>query len=729
MNRTTYFFRKCLRVYVLGCAALLCALSARAQVQMEYLNRGVVAVRNGDAVYVGWRLLGTDSADVAFNVYRNGTKLNPEPITQSTNFVDLEGVVVATGESAPLHYADGVTYTVRAVVAGVEQEASAPTPVWEQPYLDIPLQVPPDDTIHVRPDSIVSYSYTANDASVGDLDGDGDYEIVLKWDPTNAKDNSQGGHTGNVLLDAYELDGTHLWRIDLGPNIRAGAHYTQFMVYDLDSDGKAEVACKTADGTRDAQGNVIGDPNAYHRNAWGWILEGPEFLTVFNGETGAILDTEPYVPSRHPTIENPTPAEIKEIWGDDYGNRIDRFIGAVAYLDGQHPSLIMGRGYYTRLVRAAWDFSHGDLTLRWVFDSFDEGNEAYAGQGNHQMSVADVDGDGRQEIFNGSSAIDDDGTGLWANGLGHGDALHVSDMDPDRPGLELWMPHESPAYNGNIGAAFIDALTGTPLWTVTEARADVGRGMASDIDPRYKGYECWASRGGLYASDGTWITDTKPSMNFGIWWDGDLQRELLDRTVIDKWDTTTNTTQRLFTVYTYGVESNNGTKSNPALSADLMGDWREEVMYRTTDNAHLRIFTTTIPTDQRIYTLMHDPQYRVAVAWQNSAYNQPPHPGFYLGGGMAPPPRPDITVVKGSPTGARSFVPLPVKIYPNPSVGAFYVQYESPFQYQLLDATGRTLLSGASQGNCTVGSHLSPGLYLLRITSTQGIRTFKLLRE
>ncbi|WP_207495896.1 T9SS type A sorting domain-containing protein [Aridibaculum aurantiacum] len=585
--------------------------------QMERLNRSVVAVRTSSSqVYIGWRLLGTDSSNVGFNVYRDGTLITPSPVTNSTNFIDLTAV---NGK-----------YSVKPVINGVEQaNTDTSGAVWAQNYLNIPLQRPAGG---VTPTG-EAYTYSANDASVGDLDGDGEYEVVLKWDPSNAKDNSQSGYTGNVYLDAYKLNGTRLWRIDLGRNIRAGAHYTQFIVYDLDGDGKAEVACKTADATIDGLGNVIGNANADYRNSSGYILSGPEFLTVFNGLTGAAMATTNYLPARG-TVSS---------WGDSYGNRVDRFIAAVAYLDGARPSLIMGRGYYTRLVRAAWDWRNGQLTSRWVFDSNTPGNSAHYGQGNHQMTIGDVDGDGKDEVFNGSSAINDNGKSLWANGMGHGDALHMTNIDPDRPGQEIWMPYEDPANNGLVGAALIDAKTGARIFTVQLAAAeDVGRALSANIDPRHKGNEVWASRGGLFTAKGVQLTTSRPSMNFAIWWDADSTRELLDGTTITKWNHLTNSSTGIFSAA--NCSSNNGTKSTPALTADLFGDWREEVMFRTTDNLNLRIYTATTFAESRFYTLMHDPQYRTAVAWQNSAYNQPPHPSYYLGEGMAPISAPNIYI-------------------------------------------------------------------------------------
>jgi rhamnogalacturonan endolyase len=578
-----------------------------AQRQMEKLGRGLVAINQGGGkVYVGWRMSGTDPDDIAFNVYRNSTRVNSQPITESTNLVDDNG-------------STGATYTVRAVINGAEAEPSPPAKVWSQNYLSIPLQT--------------RDGYTPNDASVGDLDGDGEYEIVLHQ-TGRGRDNAQGGTTDPPILEAYKLDGTFLWRINLAKNIREGAHYTQFMVYDLNGDGKAEVACKTADGTIDGKGKVIGDPNADYRNSRGYILDGPEFLTIFDGKTGAELVTTDYIPPRGNVTD----------WGDDYGNRVDRFLACIAYTDGQRPSLVMCRGYYTRTVLAAWNFRDGKLTHVWTFDSDDgtAGNRDYRGQGNHNLAVGDVDGDAKDEIVYGACAIDHNGRGLYSTGLGHGDAMHLSDIDPDRPGLEVWAIHERPRHP--YGANLRDAATGKVIWGLQ--LNDPGRGVSLDIDPRHKGYECWANNSaGLYNCRGEKISDAKPrSCNMGIWWDGDVLRELLDGVTIDKWDYASATATRLFSAE--GCSRNNGTKSNPCLAADILGDWREELICRTTDNKELRIFTTTILTSRRFYTFMHDPVYRLSVAWQNVAYNQPTQTGFYMGDGMAAPPRPNIALTQ-----------------------------------------------------------------------------------
>ncbi|MFN8415542.1 MAG: Ig-like domain-containing protein [Cytophagaceae bacterium] len=592
-----------------------------AQYQMEKLDRGLVAVRTGtSSVFLSWRWLGNED-NISFNVYRNGTKITATPITVC-NYTDN----AATG--APSYY-------VRPVINNVEGTMSTSATPWAQPYYSLPLQIPAGGTSKDG----VAYTYSPNDCSIGDVDGDGVMEIFVKWDPSNSKDNSQSGYTGNVFIDCYKMNGQHLWRIDLGINIRAGAHYTQYLVYDFDGDGKAEMACKTADGTKDGKGVVIGSSTADYRNSSGYILSGPEFLTVFNGQTGAAMATANYLPARG-TVSS---------WGDSYGNRVDRFIAAVAYLDGQRPSMVFGRGYYTRLVRVAWDYRNGQLTQRWTFDSNTSGNSGYAGQGNHQMTVGDVDGDGRQEINNGSCTINDNGTGLFSTTHGHGDALHMSDMDPDRPGLEYFICHEEPARYGNYGHGFYDAKTGTPIWGLGGGdQGDVGRAMAGDIDPRHKGYECWSTAGGVFNCKGQQITTSRPSVNFAVYWDGDLQRELLDGNKLDKWNYTANGSNRLVTLYLPewgGGTPCNSTKATPNLSGDLFGDWREEIILHSADNSKLLIYTTTTPSNYKFRTLLHDPQYRVAIAWQNSGYNQPPHLGYYLGEEMTTPAKPNITIV------------------------------------------------------------------------------------
>ncbi len=619
--------------------------------QMEYLDRGIVAVRTSpDEVFISWRLLGTDPAETGFNLYRGKQKLNREPLILTTNYIDK--------------VKDDEIYSVKTVVKGKELKEVSRSSVWQKKYLKISLKRPdagrvsgevattarlprnrPADSLNqsnrplgnrpsdVPPADRRTYTYSPGDASVGDLDGDGQYEIVLKWDPSNARDNAQDGFTGNVILDAYKLDGRQLWRIDLGRNIRAGAHYTQFMVYDLDGDGKAEMACKTADGTIDGKGNVIGDSTRNYINEKGKILTGPEFLTVFNGMTGAAMKTVDYVPGRGDQCK----------WGNNEcnGNRVDRFLACIAYLDGIHPSLIMCRGYYGRLTICAWDWQKGELKQRWFFDS-DKGHPEYMGQGNHNLSAGDIDNDGKDEIVYGSSAYDDNGEPLYTTGMGHGDAMHLSDIDPDIPGLEVWAVKET----GGRGGILHSAATGKTLVSIP-GPGDTGRGLSADIYPNHKGFEMWSSTSkGIYDCKGVKITDALPSVNFRIYWDGDLQDELLDKSFIDDWDYINNKPVRLLDASQYGGSSINGTKATPVISADILGDWREEVILKGSDNASLLLFTTTIPTDYRLYTLMHDPIYRLGIAWQNVVYNQPPHLGFYIGDGLKNVPVPNIELVK-----------------------------------------------------------------------------------
>jgi rhamnogalacturonan endolyase len=598
-RRSTVLLSVTALVWGLGIVAVALAQPSAAATTTDTtrLDRGLISLRAGDSNFLSWRLLATDPAGAAFDVYRGSAKVNAAPITRGTDFTDA---------GAPA----GATYSVRP--AGESALAAGPpVTTLASTYLDVPIQTPAGGT---TPDG-VAYTYSANDASVGDLDGDGQYEIVLKWDPSNSKDNSQSGYTGDVYVDAYKLNGARLWRIDLGRNIRAGAHYTQFQVYDYDGDGKAEVVMKTADGTRDGTGAVIGSSTADYRNSSGYILAGPEYLTAFNGQTGKAMSTADYVPPRG-TVSS---------WGDSYGNRVDRFLAGTAYLNGSSPSIVEARGYYTRTVVSAWDFRNGALTRKWTFDSNSSTNGSkWTDQGDHQLSIADVDGDGRDEIVYGAMAIDDNGAGLWVNGQGHGDAMHVGDLIPARPGLEEFKVDEN---TGSLAAWMADARTGQIIWSNPSCGCDNGRGVSDDIYAGSPGAESWSSAvSGLYNTAGQNIGRKPSSTNFVLWWDGDAQRELLDGTHIDKYGTSADT--RLLTAS--GVHANNGTKSTPSLSADILGDWREEVVWPTTDNKALRIYSTTDATSISHVSLMQDRMYREAVAWQNTAYNQPPHPSFAM---------------------------------------------------------------------------------------------------
>lgn len=583
------------------------------KLKREHLGRGVIAVReNPSTVALSWRYLSSDPMNESFDIYRNGEKINKHPVKDATFFQDT----YAGTEPA--------LYTVKAIKGKTESTYQLPANA-PAGYLNIPLNRPEDGTTP----SGQSYFYAPNDASIGDVDGDGEYEIILKWDPSNAHDNSHDGYTGPVIFDCYKLDGKHLWRIDLGKNVRAGAHYTQFMVYDLDGDGRAEVVMKTGDGTMDGKGKMIGNPDADYCEAGtfdkkrnrlvnqGRILEGKEYLTVFSGLTGEALHTIDYIPERGNLMD----------WGDDRANRSDRFLACVAYLDGIHPSVVMCRGYYTRTVLAAFDWDGKDLKQRWVFDSNNPGCEDYAGQGNHNLRVGDVDGDGCDEIIYGSCAIDHDGKGLYSTKMGHGDALHLTHFDPSRKGLQVWDCHE----NKRDGSTYRDAATGEVLFQI-KSNTDVGRCMAADIDPTCPGVEMWSlASGGIRSVKGEVVKERVRglSCNMAVWWDGDLLRELLDKNIVSKYNWEKGICERIAVFE--GALSNNGTKATPCLQGDIIGDWREEVLLRTADNTALRLYVSTIPTDYRFHTFLEDPVYRISIATQNVAYNQPTQPGFYFG--------------------------------------------------------------------------------------------------
>ena len=577
---------------------------------MEDLDRGVVAVKISNGAYVGWRMMGyeydpANPTSIAYNVYRDGTKL--ATVTNSTNYLDASGTTTSK-------------YTVSAVVSGSECPQSPAAATWAQNYLTIPLSPP-------------ASGYSPNDASPGDLDGDGKLDIVLKWDPANAQDNSNSGVTGDVFIDGYTLAGARLFRINLGPNIRAGAHYTQMSVYDFDGDGRAEIAVKTAPGTRDGTGAHLksgpaanDDDGAVYRNSGGYVLTGPEYLTVFSGTTGAELATVNY----------PVPRGTVGDWGDTYGNRVDRFNGGVAFVkEGGKanglPSIIQQRGYYTRLTMSSLLWQGGKLSTNWTFDSNGSGNGKAAGQGNHQAMAADTNGDGAQEIITGAATIASDGKFQCATGKGHGDAMHVSELIKGK-GISVFSVHES----GSFGHDLHDAAT-CSIYLDRPSDKDNGRGVAEWVSTTAgPAATCSSNVGVMNCQTGATTSPTAGS-NFVIYWDADEARELEDGTTITKPGGSALLTAS-------GCASNNGTKSTPTLTADLLGDWREEIIWRTSDNTALRIYTTTAVTTRRLYTLMHDPTYRAQVSFEQSSYNQPPHVGFHIGPGMADPPKPDIHV-------------------------------------------------------------------------------------
>lgn len=578
-------------------------------IQREKLNRGVVAIptKDGDSTCVLWRFLEEDSLETSFNVYRNGKKINDVPIYNTTFFKDKR----VDGES--------VRYEVRTVDAGKESHRKDGEFVLLKQAPSEYLSIKLDKPIGVNVGLDRTFFYEANDCSVGDVDGDGEYEIFLKWQPSNAKDNAHDGFTGNTIIDCYKLNGLRLWRIYLGKNIRSGAHYTPFLVYDFDGDGKAELVMRTSDGTVDGEGTVIGDANADYRNNVGRILEGKEYLTVFEGMTGKALCSIDYVPERGNVAA----------WGDIRANRSDRFLACVAYLDGVHPSIVMCRGYYTRTVLAAFDWDGSVLKEHWIFDSDNMPGHEGAGQGFHSVRVADVDEDGKDEIVYGSMCVDHNGKLLYNTHLGHGDALHLTAFFPDSKALQLWSVHEEKPCS-----ELHDARTGNVIFKI-DANDDVGRGMAADINPEEWGVEMWsvASDGVRNVKGNKTKTGCRIPSNSAVWWDGDLLRELLDNVRVSKYDWIND---QCVTIADFSDKcaSNNGTKRNVCLSADIFGDWREEIIVRTFDNNELRIYSTTIPTNYRFHTFMQDIPYRLSVATENVGYNQPPELGEYFGTDM-----------------------------------------------------------------------------------------------
>lgn len=573
-------------------------------INLEYLDRGLVAVYTAKGIFISWRWLGTESYTTKYNLYRDGEKINAFPLNV-TNFTDTDGTVEST-------------YQVAAVVDGVEQEKCEAVSTWESnkkeiELLDIPEAVWPDGSPKLKDDGS-QVLYYPNECSVADCDGDGELDIILKWEPDDRQDNSVDGYTSPTIIDAYKMDGTRLWRINMGYNIRSGAHYVQFIVADFDGDGKAEMFVKSADGTTDNEGNVVGDPNAYWVGETGRVLDGPEYVTAFDCETGTIIDTVEFVPER---------GNVND-WGDNYGNRVDRFLGGIAHLGGDNPSCILSRGYYTRSCITAYDLVDDKIQMRWNFDT-DNNLPEYMGQGNHSLSTTDVDYDGKDEIIYGAMVVDDNGAPLYSVELGHGDAQHTSDLVPDNPGLETFSVHEHS--DAKYGIEMRDARTGEFLWAMP-TYSDVGRGVSADIDPNHDGAESWAE-GYMFDAKGN-IIATNPSIscNFLIYWDGDLGRELQDSNHIDKWVPEKNKTKMLFSPK--GYVSFGGTKAPPGITCDMFGDWREEHILFSSDRTKMAIFTTTEPTDYKIYTLMHDSHYRNLIASQNSAYNQPTHVGFNL---------------------------------------------------------------------------------------------------
>ena len=629
--------------------------------QMEKLDRGLIAIKTDGGVYLSWRLFDSEdnifgSADknVSFNVYRDGKKISE--VATKTNYVDSTV---------------GKNYSVAPVINGVEGEKCNAVTVYNNSYFDIPLLKPDDETIYDPSGTeLATYSFFPADCSTGDVDGDGEYEIIVKWTSSEHDVGSPGNpaYSGTVHLAAYKLDGTKLWKndIELGKNVYSSAHTVQFLVYDFDGDGKSEVMCQTSLGSKDGQGKYVSNAaqtdeeikaitdeenSTADYRGYGRITEGKEFLTVFNGETGVAMDT----------INLPTTrgSENGVDYGDDFGNRSNRFVSDIAYLDGEKPYAIYLRGYYfgrngkqrTSIAGISWDGTALSPTYRFDTqkgqEGYYDGAYQYVGNGNHNCTVADVDNDGKDEFITGALCMevndDNEFRPKWCTYLQHGDALHIGNYDPTHTGFEFFTVHEDSGTNslsGNditldFGMSVIDAETGNIMFH-EGASADTGRGVMANVGAGGY-YQIWSAKNSARQSNGgtdfttaTSLTGRNtPSMNFRIFWDGDLYDNLLDGANITDWNG--RNMSNIFSARNYDCVSINGTKANPSLQADLFGDWREEVVYPTSDGTALRVFSTTDTTDYKIKTLMQDPVYRSGVAAEQTAYNQPPHVGFYMG--------------------------------------------------------------------------------------------------
>jgi rhamnogalacturonan endolyase len=587
--------------------------------QMENLGRGVVALNRGDGkVYVGWRLLGTDPDDIAFNLYRSEAGGAPIPIVgqhrKTTDFVDA---------SANLDREN--SYFVRPLVNGVEGDPSAAFTLRANapalPYLAFPLKREPGD-----------HPVVTINTTVGDLDGDGEYEYIVRWTGDVYRDPGKHSPSKDTLkLEAYKLDGTRLWRIDLGPNILAGTDFFPSVVYDLDGDGKAEVIAKSAEGTVAGDGTRIGDSDADgitdYRDPTGRVNSGPEFVSVFCGLTGKELARSNWIARGSLTD-----------WGDSVGNRANRNHMAVAYLDGVRPSVVAMRGDYALMVMEAWNFRSGKLTRLWNWSSGDD--PALRGKGSHMVRVGDVNGDGKDEILRGALTMGPDGKVLYTKPEGHGDEFRLGDLDPDRPGLEVWMGYEKRELAK--GVQLYDAATGECLWGYPNP-VDLGKSLAAPLDGSRKGYQFWSAGVGLYDTKGNRLTTNEPAGRHEVWWDADLCRELVIADRIEKYDPATHSQSTLLAGR--GFRDGSGEKGFQGGWGDVLGDWREEI-FAFSDN-ELRIYSTAISASNRLYTLMHDPNYRLGVAMVLQRKIPTSHPGFYLGPEMPAPPRPAISTKAG----------------------------------------------------------------------------------
>ena len=612
---------------------------------------------------ISWRLLKTDPSNVAFDIYKSvdgemEVKLNEEPISNTTSWVDADIDVSKTN----------VYRVTLANQAETLCDYTFTSEMAEKFYHEIRLNMNVPDA---------SITYSPDDIQLGDLDGDGELEIVVKREPYDGA-NQGGWNNGSTLLEAYKMDGTFLWQIDLGINIRSGSHYTSYILYDFDGDGLCEIAFRSSEGTKfgdgkgitDAYGNV-NDYRIRQTDAVGWysgasinticglIMEGPEYISICRGYDGREITRVDNIPRGGSGSKASRAKYWSEYWGDDYGNRMDRFFIGVAYLDRipdeatgvrtSNPSLIISRGIYHNWQVWALDLKGNKLETRWKFDTAEHSSK-WLSMCSHSFRVADLDDDGKDEILYGSAAIDDDGSELWCTGNGHGDCLCVGKFIKDRSGLQIVASFEEPGnYNGQghgYGCQVIDArdgglITGHGAGSTT----DVGRCIVADIDPDSPNFEYWSSlQEGVFSCSGSGlVSSTYPTgigggvlYNVAIYWSGQPTREMLDRACVVSYkeNPDVNKTNKTRLVYfgTYGSnDGNHSTKYNPCYYGDFLGDYREEVIMGSSDMKSIYIFSTNHPTEFRLPHLMTDHNYDMSQAMQNMGYNQGTNLGYYVG--------------------------------------------------------------------------------------------------